>query len=472
MGRLPLALALITVSAAGADRDPWVRVTSPHFELLTDAGVRSGREVAAHFERVHGFFLERFKTGIDVKRKARVILFRTEKEYARYRPNEFASAFYHAGEFHDFILLDHTVSDWRPTAVHELTHLMVRQISADLPLWLNEGLAELYSNMEPRGAQVMVGRDIPGRMRVLAGEDWIGLPALLAANSRSRIYNQKSHAGIFYAESWKLVHMLNLSPAYGANFTGFLRALLKGEGAGAFQTAYGKDLAAVERDLRAYLSGDTIRAMLFDIRMPKSAEVSEVEPDASLFARLALAELLSNMRGRSAEAAASYDAMPRDFPNRWEVAEARGLFAWHERRMEDAARHFAKAEELGCTNAGTFLLWGRALVYANRTRDAVTVLGKAAKWLPDSVEAQLAYGDALIRTGDYGSAVATLRVVKEVPSAARWRYRYNLAYGLYKLGDVAASKAQLGNARQVAATAREKESLDQLEAALRKMPGW
>lgn len=472
MGRLLIALALMTLSAAAADRDPWVRVTSAHFEVLTDAGVRSGREVASHFERVHGFFLERFKTGIDPRHKARVILFRNEKEYDRYRPNEFAAAFYHPGEQHDFILLNHTGNDWRPTAVHELTHLMVHQVGAPLPLWLNEGLAELYSNMEPRGAQVMVGRDIPGRMQVLAREQWIALPALLAVNQQSPIYNQRSHAGIFYAESWKLVHMLHLNPAYESNLTSFLRALLKGEGPGAFHTAYGKDLAAVERDLRAYLSGDTISAMLFNIRMPKASEAIEVNLDASLFARLAIAELLSNTRGRSAEAAESYEAIARDFPNRWEVSEARGLFAWHERRMDEAARHFAKAEELGCTNGSAFLLWGRSLVFANRTRDAVTVLGKAAKLMPDSVEARLSYGDALIRSGDYSAAVTTLRGVKDVPAAAMWRYRYNMAYGLYKLGDVAASKAQLGSARQFAGNARENESLDQLEAALRRMPGW
>jgi tetratricopeptide (TPR) repeat protein len=326
--------------------------------------------------------------------------------------------------------------------------------------------------MEPHGTQVMVGRDLPGRMQMLAGEQWIPLAALLAVTPQSPIYNQRTHAGIFYAESWKLVHMLHLSPAYASNFTSFLRAVLKGEGAGAFQTAYGKDTIAVERDLRAYLSGNTISAMLFDIRMPKAAEIVKVEQESSLFARLAKAELLSNMRGRSSAAAEAYQDIARDFPNRWEVEEARGMFAWHERDLDEADRHFADAEKLGCNNGATFLLWGRALSHANRTRDAVTVLGKAVKLLPDSGEAKLAYGDVLIRAGDYANAVAILRSVKEVPVASAWRCRYNLAYGFYKLGDVAASKAQLEGARKFAANARESESLDQLESALRRMPGW
>lgn len=472
MRRLPLAFALLAVSAVAAGKDPWIRLTSAHFEVLTDAGAKSGREITRHFEQVHGFFFERFKIGIDSDPKTRVIVFRNSKEYAQYRPNEFSAAYYHPGEFHDFIVLDRSVDEWRPTAVHELTHLMVRQLGAELPLWLNEGLAELYSNMEPRGEQVMVGRDIPGRLQLLATEEWIELPALLAVNHQSPIYNQKSHAGIFYAESWKLVHMLHLNPVYASKFPEFIRATLQGEGAGAFQTAYRKDVAEVERDLRAYLSGNTISALLFDIRMPKSVDAIEVEEDASLASQLALAELLSNTRGESAKASDAYRRIARDFPNRWEVEEAQGLFAWHERYMDEADRHFAKAEELGCANGNTYLLWGRALVYKNRGRDAVRVLGKAVQLIPDSAQASLAYGDALIRNGSYAAAIATLRTVKEVPAASAWRYRYNLAYGFYKLGDVSAAKSQLTGARQHASSTREKESLDQLEAALRKMPGW
>lgn len=467
MLRALLAMALLAVPAFAA-KDPWLRLTTPHFELFTDAGERAGREVARHFEQVHGFFLQRFKTGIDPGRKARVLLFRNEREYAAYRPNQFAAAFYHPGETHDFIVLNNSESDWKPTAVHELTHLMVHQLGADLPLWLNEGLAELYSNMEPRGAQVMVGRDIPGRMHILSSDPWIPLPALLAVDHESSIYNGKSRAPIFYAESWKLVHMLHLSPSYEPHLTDFVRALLKSDAAAAFQTAYGKDLERVERDLHAYLAGDTITAMLFDIPLPKSVEAPEIEPGAALFARLATAELLSNTNGRSGEAAEAYNSIARDFPGRWEVEEARALFAWRERRMVDADQHFARAEQLGCKNGYMFLLWGRVLGYNNRPRESVTALGKAAALMPESVEAQLAYGDALIRNGSWGAAVAVLREVKGVPAASMWRYSYNLAYGLYKLGELDAARPLLANARKYASNARESHSLDQLESALER----
>jgi tetratricopeptide (TPR) repeat protein len=468
MPRVPLAFVLLAVSAAAADKDPWIQVSSAHFEIFTDAGERAGRDIAKHFEQVHSFFYQRFQTGIDPTRKARVLVFRSEKEYERYRPNQFAAAFYHPGEYRDFIVMNNSAHDWRTTAVHELTHLMVHQLGIDLPLWLNEGLAELYSNMEPHGAQIMVGRDLPGRMNALATERWLDLPTLLAVTQASPIYNDRSRAGIFYAESWKLVHMLHLHPAYEAHLGDLVRALAKGDPAGAFQAAYGKSLGEVQADLTQYLGGGTINAMLFNIQLSTGLETPDVMHGAPLAARLAIAELLSNSSGQAKQAAEAYEAVAHDFPDRWEVEEAMGLFAWHERRLNDASIHFAKAEAMGCTKGTMFLLWGCVLSFSNRLRDAMAVLTKAIELLPDSIEARLVYGDVLIRAGDWGSAVATLNTVKNVPAAAAWRYSYNLAYGLYRMGDLDSARPLVAMARKYAANQREIASLDQLDAALNR----
>ena len=466
MSRAPLALVLLSVSAAAADKDPWLRITSAHFELFTDAGERSGREVIRHFEQVHSFFLQRFGAGIDPARKARVILFRNEREFGPYRPSASSAAFFHPGEYRDFIVMHNSAIDWRPMAVHELTHLMLHQLNLELPLWLNEGLAELYSSMEARGGRMMVGRDIPGRMQALATQPWLDLRALFAVDHNSPVYTDPARSGIFYAESWKLVHMLQLQPDYEARFPDLLRALAKGDSEAAFRTAYGKDVNAAERDLRAYLNGNTISAFLFDIRLPKSVDAPEIEPAAGLYARLAIAELLSGSRGRSEQAAATYAGVAKDYPGRWEVEEAIGRFAWHERRLEDANLHFAKAESLGCRDGDMYLLWGRVLGYTNHARDAVIVLAKAIQLLPDSAEARLEYGEALVRNRDWSGAVTVLRAIKTVPDAAAWRYWYNLAYALYRAGDLPAAKPLVAKARTYAATARENTSLDQLQAAL------
>jgi len=273
---------------------------------------------------------------------------------------------------------------------------------------------------------------------------------------------------MFYAESWKLVHMLHLHPEYQPHFSDLLRALPKSDPEQAFRKAYGKSLDTVQRDLQAYLSNGAISAMLWDIKLPKSIDAPEIEQGAAMSARLAIAEMLSNNRGRSAQAHAAYTEIARDYPGRWEVEEAMGLFAWHERKLDEANQHFAKAEELGCKDGSMFLLWGRVLGYANRSGDAVMVLGKASKMMNESNEVQLEYGNALVLNGNWGSAVAALRTVdvSKIPATGKWRYYYNLAYGLYRLGDTANAKTQAAKAQTYAATVRETSSLDQLRAAL------
>ena len=39
-------------------------------------------------------------------------------------------------------------------------------------------------------------------------------------------YNEKGKTGIFYAESWALVHMLNFAPEYRAGLANFIEMIL------------------------------------------------------------------------------------------------------------------------------------------------------------------------------------------------------------------------------------------------------
>ncbi len=129
---------------------------------------------------------------------------------------------------HDFIVMSRASSENYAVAVHEYTHLMIHQSGMELPAWLNEGRAELYSSLEPRGSQILVGRVLPGRVHTLSAEKWIPLATLLNMDHRSPYYNEKSHAGMFCAESWALVHMLNLDPGYRPHLSAMALALKDG----------------------------------------------------------------------------------------------------------------------------------------------------------------------------------------------------------------------------------------------------
>ncbi len=89
-----------------------------------------------------------------------------------------------------------------------------------MPIWLNEGMAEVYSTLKRDGGQIRVGSVPQGRDILLWQKKWLPLAALVALARDSGEYNEKDRAGVFYAQSWLLTHMLMLSPEYGDRFSG------------------------------------------------------------------------------------------------------------------------------------------------------------------------------------------------------------------------------------------------------------
>jgi hypothetical protein len=164
MTRAALLLAFAFPISA-APPDPWIRLTSPNFELFTTAGERNGRDLIRYLEQVRGFFTQAFGSRLPGAKPARIIAFRSEKEYRPYRPSQSATAFYQSGAEHDFIVMESAAREYYDVAIHEFTHLMIHQSPQAVPVWLNEGTAELYSNLQPTGSKIVVGngRYGPGR---------------------------------------------------------------------------------------------------------------------------------------------------------------------------------------------------------------------------------------------------------------------------------------------------------------------
>src|SRR5262249_20312238 len=241
-----------------------------------------------------------------------------------------------------------------PVAIHEYTHLIVRHSGLALPVWLNEGIAEVYSTMKPYGKQVRLGDLIPGRLQELRNSKWLDLEALLAVDHQSPHYNEKQKAGVFYAESWALTHMLYLSNGYWKKFSELL-ALIKPDAAQrvVLERVYEKPLRQVKSDLELYVRGTTFNAGLADVKLEKSAESPEVRSASAVESGLALADLLAVTRKRD-EANVAYQSLAREHPADSEIEIAWARLAWINSDVEGMRRHFARAIELGTTNGKVY----------------------------------------------------------------------------------------------------------------------
>ena len=232
-------VSILAVAAGTAFAAPkWVRIDSPHFELFTNAGERSGRRTILYFEQVRDFFLKTGNVGKAPSFPVRIIRFGSRKEFESYQPSKATAAYYMSSPKRDLIVMGTPGHQTKSTAVHEYVHLLVQHSGAELPVWLNEGLAELFSTLEPRGKEVLFGA-IPGR--VLRDRQWLPLTELTAVDHHSPHYTELDKKRRFYTQSWVLTHMLCLSKPYRNRFTDFLREVDGDTGQEAFRRVFGQD---------------------------------------------------------------------------------------------------------------------------------------------------------------------------------------------------------------------------------------
>jgi tetratricopeptide (TPR) repeat protein len=156
---------------------------------------------------------------------------------------------------------------------HEYTHLLFRRNDHIWPLWLKEGMAEVYSTFETTGYNTRIGKPIDHHLRLLAQQPLMPLAELFAVVHDSPQYNERSRQGIFYAESWLLTHFLMAgdNPAYQVRFRQFRGLLLQGQlPEQAFTNALQTSLPAVEAELRRYLR----QGRFIPIERPLAADIS------------------------------------------------------------------------------------------------------------------------------------------------------------------------------------------------------
>lgn len=132
---------------------------------------------------------------------------------------------------------------------HEMTHLVFnRYLTAPLPLWLNEGLAEYYGEFAYRSVRGM-GQSRRSAFRPLPA--WTPLPELLAATAYPA--DLKANA-LFYATSKYLVGFLLLEQPRDKWPLFFARVVAGEPALPALLATYGwADIAALERDFRRFL---------------------------------------------------------------------------------------------------------------------------------------------------------------------------------------------------------------------------
>ena len=266
-----ICLALLLPAPSSAF-EGWTSVRTRNLFLISNVSASELRQIASWLELFHsatsGLLSKRvFNSSIPTV----AIVFRSNREFEAFKPlyrgkpAELAG-YFQPGDDVNYIAisLDPTNREPLSAAFHEYVHLFVKDNLPNCPLWLNEGLAEFYSTAELSNGDAVVGAPIPSYINLLRSSELLPLSSLLSVNHSSAHYNERDKRGVFYAESWALVHYLMLANngQRQTQIARYLSLLATGVSVEAsFNMAFQMGFSSMEKELGEYVRRNEFQSM-------------------------------------------------------------------------------------------------------------------------------------------------------------------------------------------------------------------
>ncbi|MDQ3907697.1 MAG: tetratricopeptide repeat protein [Acidobacteriota bacterium] len=385
------ALALVAGRARGAESAPWAAARAEDFTLAGHLGERELSDLASSLEEFRAVFRQILpKEYFAAGQPTVVVVFASDGEYEPFKPlngdqpDQLVAGFFKPGQDINYITLAWRGSraETTPVLFHEYVHALVRNRYGRAPLWLDEGLAEYYSAyaLASGGRQVRYGETILRRAQYLRGRPLLPLSTLLTADRYSPLYSDHSERGVFYAQSWALVHYL-LSDRTGARERQLATYLqLVGSGADvsdAIRRSFQISPSELERRLAEYVREGAYTGRVEALNeAPAPAPVqTRAMSDAQTQARLG--DLL--LRTDRPEQAETY--LARALAADQNIAAAHvslGLLRMRQNRAQEAIDELKRATELEPQNYLAHYYYAGVLD-AEGSEDEFTVAGYAAR---------------------------------------------------------------------------------------------
>lgn len=248
-----------------AANEQWLLARSKHFVFISSADERRTRAVAAELETLAAALTQVEGTfSAASSAPTRVILFTNRRESRPYfdmllnrRDSDASGVFVSQREGGSMLINDG--NSWRGgdrAPLHELVHYLLQSGDAHAPLWLEEGLAEYFSNATIRRGSISAGEPMTNHIAVLRQRARIAPLTLFDVTRESETYNAAPGQSMFYAESWAIVDWLvRTSSKNGADFYAFVHDVSHGVPVmRSLQTRYHRSLRDIDWALSRYLT--------------------------------------------------------------------------------------------------------------------------------------------------------------------------------------------------------------------------
>ena len=502
-----LFFAVITSSTGFArNSEPkWIRISSAHFAVLTDAGEKKGREVSLRLEQMREVFGQLFlKTKVQMPEPLDVIALQSDEEYIRVAPLRqgqpiSAPGFFLPREDRNYIVLDLAAEDsWRAVS-HDFARLLLSFNYPPTQDWFDEGFAQYFSSLRLGDSQAQIGSNpalpwnhaLPGHSPAdpnppksfaeLLNGQWLALPELF-----TRRPGPSGYPPMFYAQSWIVMHyLLNQNKLSEAGTYFGLVQLRKVPVEQAIQQAFGMSATQLEQAVRDYFHSFASAPLAQPNPKPgATASAGQVSQFAAPLGPLDVGASVQDLEGGQAQALVAEmaarlpehrDQSEKDLQTiiadpKADNASAHRALAWvrmERKEFDEAGEELARARELD--GRDTWTHYYLALVkfrasqvnrkpiegVSNMIQDLVYVVDKE----PDFAEAHNMLALARLQGGGVHSATESIKVAIQL-SPRNEQYLLNLAQinlAGKKWDDATAllSRLQDSSSLQIAQTARK-----------------
>jgi len=360
-------LLLFFVACSGLAETPpigqqhWFEARTAHFNIYSCGSTQEVARVGGRLEQFRDAYSLLAGTQAVASPSIVVMAFPTHEAMEPFLPlyqgkAANLAAFFHRGSDENLIALylsGHGAGSL-DSVFHEYTHLLLRHNDLFWPLWLTEGMADIYSTFETEGGHsVRIGKPPEHYVRLLENRPLMPLHDLFAVSHKSPEYNERDRQGVFYTESWLLTHYLMLgdNAALRSRF-GQLTALLRlGQlPEQAFTNAFRITLPGMENLLRLYLQRGRFESLKLtvaaDLSAPRMFATRAISPVETCFR---LGDLL--MRVDRLDAARGYFEKGEQIAPKSPLPyEGFGLLAAEQKQSQEALQQLQKALERGSTS--------------------------------------------------------------------------------------------------------------------------
>jgi Flp pilus assembly protein TadD len=442
--RICLALALLLPPVSAAAADNWIEVQSPHFKVQSNAGEKEARKVADQFEQIRNMFHIAFSAlRVDPPQPILIVAAKNENTIKLFLPEEWGvkGHIHHAGLYQpaqdkDYVVLRLDTEGDNPfhTLYHEYTHALLRLNFSNLPLWLNEGLAEFFGNTTLGDKEIKTGTIDPGHLYLLDQSKLIPIEALLEVDPHSPYYNETNRASVFYAESWALVHFLMMDEDARKKqlLKSFLSAWEKsGSQVDAAREAFG-DLKQFGKRIEAYSRQGSFRIGVVKGGQGAAEKTYSVR-NVSAGAALATRGDFFTHHNRLEQAQPVLEEALKTEPNLPFLHEALGYYHYRRQETGEADNEMVEAIKLGAAGFAPqyfhgFFLLQKGGYGGENVKEATAVLEKAVQLNPEFAPAFEALSQAYAHSPETQKQAVNAGIKAVQLDPGQLAYSINLAY--------------------------------------------